>query len=385
MTKKSKSTDQEPRRPLPAWFSEAGLGIFIHWGPFAIPAYAPVPEPGVSFPDLLRVDPRHMGERMPYSEWYRNAMTIEGSPTAMHHRRVWNDAPYEDFQAMFESGLDNWDPGAWADLFRQSGAKYVVMVTKHHDGYCLWPTEQRHPNRPGWFSKRDMVGELAVAVRECGMRFGVYYSTGLDWSFNHFPIREIVDAVGCTPRSDEYLRYMSGQLEELIQRYEPSVLWADIGTPPGFEVTDFKERLLARIPDAVINDRWDHPVPGTGSKLGRMIWNNLFALVIPRSKPKPFYPGRHAAADFRTAEYSVPDGPTSYAWEATRGMGSGFGFNAEETDAHRIDPDELVQMYRDVRSAGGNMLLNVGPLADGTISEAEALRLRRLGESISGT
>src|SRR5690606_28459900 len=97
-------------RPLPAWFREAGLGIFIHWGLFAVPAFAPVPEPGKSPPDLLREDPRHMGERLPYSEWYLNALTIPGSATARHHRAVWNDARYEDFQPLFEAGLGRWDP-----------------------------------------------------------------------------------------------------------------------------------------------------------------------------------------------------------------------------------------------------------------------------------
>lgn len=370
-------------RPLPSWFREAGLGIFIHWGPFAVPAFAPVPEPGKSLPDLLREDPRHMGERLPYSEWYRNAMAIPGSPTARHHRAVWNDAPYEEFQPLFEAGLERWDPEAWAALFAASGAGYVVLVTKHHDGYCLWPTEVRHPSRSGWHAPRDIVGELAAAVRARGLRFGVYYSTGLDWSVHHLPIREIVDSPGCIPRSAEYLRYMSDQLDELVERYSPSVVWADIGTPPGFDVAAFKARLLRRVPDAVINDRWDHPMPGSGTALGRWLLNGLFAYFARRSSAdQPFYPGRHPLADFRTPEFSWPARPVDFVWETTRGMGSGFGHNAAETDAHRIDPDELVALYRNVRAAGGNLLLNVGPLADGTIPESEASRLGHLGRAV---
>ncbi|MBS1848218.1 MAG: alpha-L-fucosidase [Actinobacteria bacterium] len=367
------------RRPLPDWFAEAGLGMFVHWGPFAVPAYAPLPEPGVTLVDLLQRDPRHMGARLPYSEWYFNAMRIPESATARHHRDVWHDAPYEAFRDVFEAGLDAFDAAAWADLFVEAGASYVVLVTKHHDGYCLWPTDVRHPMGRRWASSRDLVGEVAAAVRQRGLRFGVYYSTGLDWSVSHLPIRELIDSPGCIPRDPDYVRYVTEQLDELVDRYEPSVVWADIGTPKGFDVAGFKKHLLARVPDAVINDRWDPPLAGSQYRFSRWLWNNLVAGVVGRMGDDPFLPGRHPLADFRTPEYSVPNGSVDYAWEATRGLGAGFGHNAQETDAHRIDPDELVALYRSIRAAGGRLLLNVGPLADGSISEAEASRVRHLG------
>lgn len=364
---------------MSTWFAEAGLGIFIHWGPFAVPAFAPTLGPGESLPELLRVDPRHLGERMPYSEWYRNAMTIPSSPTARHHHEVWHDAPYDDFQGIFEAGLDDWDPRGWAELFAASGARYVVMVTKHHDGYCLWPSEVRHPNRQGWHASRDFVGEVAAAVRAVGLRFGVYYSTGLDWSVHHEPIRELVDSPACIPNTPDYVRYVTEQLDELVERYEPSVVWADIGTPKGFDVAAFKARLVAAVPDALINDRWDPPLPGVRRPLVRRALNTIVAWAAPRGSDKPFLPGRHRLADFRTPEYSLPGAGFAAPWETTRGLGAGFGHNAAETDDLRIDPDDLVRLYRDVRSAGGNLLLNVGPRAEGTIVEAEAARVRHLG------
>ncbi len=365
--------------PIPSWFPEAGLGIFIHWGLFTIPAFAPTLEPGRSLPELLREDPRNMGAQMPYSEWYANAMRIPDSPTARHHRDVWRDADYRSFQEPFEAGLDDWDPEAWADLFAASGAKYVVMVTKHHDGYCLWPSEVRHPKRSGWHSTRDLVGEVAEAVRARGLRFGVYYSTGLDWSVEHLVIRQIVDSPGCIPRSVDYARYVTEQLDELVDRYEPSVVWADIGAPKGFDVGGFKARLHRRVPDAVINDRWDPPLRGTGSAFGRRIYNGVFAKLASRMGDQPFLPGRHRLADFRTPEYSLPGPDVTYRWEATRGTGAGFGYNAAETEAHRIDPDALVALYDGIRAAGGNLLLNVGPKADGTILDSEATLVRHLG------
>lgn len=320
-----------------------------------------------------------MGAQMPYSEWYANAMRIPDSPTARHHRDVWRDADYRSFQEPFEAGLDDWDPEAWADLFAASGAKYVVMVTKHHDGYCLWPSEVRHPKRSGWHSTRDLVGEVAEAVRARGLRFGVYYSTGLDWSVEHLVIRQIVDSPGCIPRSVDYARYVTEQLDELVDRYEPSVVWADIGAPKGFDVGGFKARLHRRVPDAVINDRWDPPIPGIRRPVVRRALNGAVALLAPRGADKPFLPGRHRLADFRTPEYSLPGPRFTASWETTRGLGAGFGHNAAESEAHRIAPADLTALYRQVRDRGGNLLLNVGPRADGTITEAEARRVRHLG------
>src|SRR5690606_319674 len=116
------------------------------------------------------------------AEWYDNALRDPTSPTSAHHRQHHGDAPYDAFRAPFDAASQAFDAGAWADLFARAGARYVVFVTKHHDGYCLWPTDVPNPWKPGWNSERDFVGELAEAVRARGMRFGLYYSGGLDWT-----------------------------------------------------------------------------------------------------------------------------------------------------------------------------------------------------------
>jgi alpha-L-fucosidase len=100
-------------------------------------------------------------------------MSYPDSATAKHHTATYGDAPYADFKPVFEQHLnEGWDPDEWADLFYKAGAKYVVLVTKHHDGYTLWPSAVANPNRENWGSQRDLVGELAKAVRARGMRFG---------------------------------------------------------------------------------------------------------------------------------------------------------------------------------------------------------------------
>ena len=92
--------------------------------------------------------------------------------------------------AQFLAGHRGWNPDEWADLFARAGARYVVLVTKHHDGVLLWPSAHRNPHKQGWQSERDIVGELAAAVRDRGMRFGTYYSGGLDWTFGGLPITD---------------------------------------------------------------------------------------------------------------------------------------------------------------------------------------------------
>src|SRR4029077_15420882 len=166
----------------------------------------------------------------PYTEWYWNAIKVPESESAQHHKEVFKGAPYQDFRAPFLKGLEQWDPGAWADLFAAAGARYVGLVTKHHDGFCLWPSAVPNPHEKDWTSPRDVVGELARAVRERGLRFGVYYSGGIDWTFNREPLRTLADFMGSTPGGD-YPDYAEAQTRELIARYSPSVLWNDISWP----------------------------------------------------------------------------------------------------------------------------------------------------------
>ncbi|MBM3891115.1 MAG: hypothetical protein FJ388_18540, partial [Verrucomicrobia bacterium] len=157
------------KRPIPAWFADAKFGIFIHWGPYSVPAWAPVGT---------------------YSEWYQywlQSKTCSGNshpkPTAVtdYHTRVYGaDFSYYQFGEMFKA--QDYDPAAWAELFVQSGARYIVATSKHHDGFCMWPNQHANKafGRP-WNSmdagpKRDLVGELKAAVEKTPVKFGLYYS-----------------------------------------------------------------------------------------------------------------------------------------------------------------------------------------------------------------
>jgi len=240
-------------RPCPDWYAQPQLGIFIHWGMFAIPAYAPAE---VSITELFRTDYDRAMAFGPYSEWYWNAMRVPGSPTEAHHAHLHGGRPYEDFRGAFEEAARHFDAEKWAQMFADSGAGYVVFVTKHHDGYCLWPTQVENPHKPGWHSTRDYVGELAEAVRARGMKFGVYYSGGLDWTFHFTPISNFGDMLACVPTSGDYVRYADAQVRELIRRYKPSVVWNDIAWPSEDNQKQLFEDYYAAVPDGVVNDRW---------------------------------------------------------------------------------------------------------------------------------
>ena len=229
------------KRPTPQWFSDAKFGIFIHWGIYSVPAFAPVGK---------------------YAEWYWNALSKgpmennKPNPTYEFHKRVYGENfPYADFAPMFKAEL--YDPAHWADVFERSGARYVVLTSKHHDGFALWPNEQANKawSRP-WNAtvtgpRRDILGDLTDAVRKRGIRMGYYYSL-YEW-YNPLwkadPKRYAVE-------------HMHPQFKDLVTRYKPAIIFSDgEWDMPG---EDWKSpELLAWLfnespvkNDVVINDRW---------------------------------------------------------------------------------------------------------------------------------
>ena len=337
-------------RPVPRWFQDAGFGIFIHWTAASVPAYAPV---GASPFDLAATSgwEKAMAES-PYVEWYQNSLAIAGSPVQRHHEQVYGNLPYDAFVTTFLAGIREWDPAPWAELFSEAGARYVVLVTKHHDGVLLWPSDSPNPFRGNaWQSERDVVGELGDAVRSRGMRFGTYYSGGLDWTFGGLPITDLLSLIGAIPQTRDYLAYVDRHWREIIERYKPAVLWNDIGHPGAADLDSLFAFYYDQVPDGVVNNRFDFLRQTSGA----------------------------VHCDFITPEYSTDADPSGRKWETCRGMGTSFGYNAQETERDYLSVDALTAMLGDVTSRGGNLLLNVGPMADGTIPPAQIERLRGIG------
>lgn len=343
--------DVNPRQ-VPEWYAGAKLGIFVHWGLYSVPAWAPTTG---SLDQVIAEEGWEAWFRAsPYAEWYQNTLRIENSPTAKHHAATYGNAPYEAFAPAFNEAVSGWDPAAWAELFRDVGARYVVMTTKHHDGFLLWPSEHKNPHQGEWQTKRDLVDELTKAVREAGMRMGLYYSGGLDWTFIPLVIRDVSDLWQCIPQSDKYVHYADAQWRELIERYEPAILWNDIGMPRAFPVQQLFDDYYAAVPDGLVNDRF-----AIGGQMEE------------REHAAPF--------DISTPEYRSYSEITPEKWESTRGIGFSFGYNLNEGDESLLSVEALVHLLVDVVSKNGNLLLNTGPMADGTIPAGQRDRLLGLG------
>jgi alpha-L-fucosidase len=289
--------------------------------------------------------------------------------------------PYDGFVTQFrDEMIPGWDAKAWATFFARAGARYVVLTTKTEDGFLLWPSGHRNPHKDGWQSKRDAVGDLAAAVRAEGLRFGTYYS-GWDWTFGGLTPGSNEE----TPATEEYRAYVDAHWRELIERYQPSVLWGDYAYPGGSDtrrgkldpavknhIEDLFRFYLARVPNGVINNRFDNASQNAGM----------------------------LHVDFVTPEYAVEPNrepperlmKNKYKWEANRGLGTSYGYNAQEGESSYMRPEELIHMFVDIVSRGGNLLINVGPMSTGEIPWLQARPLLELGwwlrtngEAIYGT
>jgi len=334
-------------RPVPTWFTDAKLGIFIHWGPYSVPAWA---EPTG---ELGAVDRATWFRHNPYAEWYFNTIRFPDSPAHKHHEQTYGGAPYDNFLDAWKA--ENWDPADWATLFARAGARYVVPTTKHHDGVALWDapsTGGRNTVARG--PKRDLVGDLATAVRTAGLRYGVYYSGGLDWHITDFPPFDSGDAVGGASRPTDaaYAAYAYLHVQDLIDKYSPDVLWNDIEWPDAGKhsgslgLLQLFKNYYAAVPEGVVNDRW-----------GRT---------------------HH---DYQTSEYQAGlENEASASWENCRGIGLSFGYNQIEDESNSLDAHGVIRHLVDIVSRGGNLLLDVGPTADGLIPAVQRRALEGLGD-----
>lgn len=312
------------QRGYPQWFSDAKLGIFIHWGVYSVPAFA---------------------SNEGYAEWYyRGLQTDDGERKAFQERVYGEGFRYEDFAPHFKAEL--WNPDEWAELFEKSGAKYVLLVSKHHDGYCLWPSQYA----PEWNTMdigphRDICGELTEAVRARGLKMGFYYSLPEWTSPLHRWYESPDDSI------TEYVdTHMIPQFKELVTRYKPSILFTDGEWRNSAEQWHARELISWYYntvgDEAIVNDRW-----GGG--------------------------GQHG---FRTPEYSAGITLTDRPWAECRGLGRSFGLNRNEPLSNYLSSDELIRHFATLVAAGGGMTLNVGPAADGKIPLLQQERLIDLGE-----
>ena len=342
----------------PDWYHDAKFGIFIHWGLYSVPGWAtPIGEPG-------NFEWEYYYKNMPYAEWYLNSLKIDGSPTQKHHYQTYGeDFDYYDFIPEFNQALQNWDPREMADIIEKSGAKYTVLTTKHHDGFTLWPSRVVNTNFPPEQPTvaRDVVGELTQAARSKGLKMGLYYSGGLDWSFSKVPVTHIRHVFTTGPQGADYAAYVDAHYKELINNYEPELIWNDIGYPKLGDLETILANYFFQVPEGTVNSRWQ--------------------------RKEQNYTG-----DFLSREYSHLDSITPFKWESCRGIGFSFGYNQLEGEDEYMSAREVVHLLIEVVSKNGNLLLNIGPKADGSIPELQKKALlatgdwlRKNGDAIYGT
>jgi alpha-L-fucosidase len=322
------------------WWREARFGLFIHWGLYAVPA-------------------GEWNGKTNYAEWIRNNAQIPLEE-------------YEKFVQMFDPKEFNADE--WVRMAKDAGMKYIVITSKHHDGFCLFDSRFTDFDIMSTPFKRDVLKELSEACRKQGIKLGFYYSI-MDWHHpDYLPRRDWEkDRPTAGANFDRYVQYMKNELKELLTNYGPiGVLWFDgeweatWNEKYGRELYQYVRSLQ---PDIIINNR----------------------VGASRSGMEGFSQGKESAGDFGTPEQQIPaTGLPGLDWETCMTMNDNWGYNSH--DSNWKSAKDLTLMLSDIASKGGNFLLNDGPRADGqfpplstTLLAEIGAWLRMNGESIYGT
>lgn len=322
---------------FPEWFQDAKFGIFIHWGIYSVPAFG--------------------------TEWYARNMYMQNSPEYDYHLKKYGnhkDFGYKDFIPMFTA--EKFSADEWVKLFKESGAKYVVPVAEHHDGFAMYDSELNLWNAMKMGPKRDILGLLRAAVKKEGLIFGLsthraenawFYGEGMK-----FP-SDVQDSTNTLygerlERNQVNERFMREYLEhtyELIQKYQPELMWFDWtvnspGVMPYFNkfMAYYYNTALDWGKEVVVNTKYGYPKDV-------MVWD------VERGKS---------------------DEMKRYPWQTDTSIGKKSWSYVE--DEENKTPEQVVHDLVDIVSKNGNLLLNVGPRVDGTITEEQQAVLTGIGK-----
>lgn len=286
-----------------AWFNEARYGLFIHWGPYAVAGRG---------------------------EWVRNRERISQAEYAEKYARHFT--------------AERYDPAEWAKLAVDAGMGYVVLTTRHHDGYCLWDTKTTDYNAAKLGPERDLVRPFVEAVREAGLKVGFYYSFA-DWSHADYPDAYARDWPTGWPDESKrrsFVEYTRRQLEELMTGYGTiDMLWYDGCIPSPTGGADTNSQVYQWQPDILINERNGGPY------------------------------------DFECSEQTIKPAAAGMSWEACLTLNENWGYHAG--DDNWKSPRQVAKMLLECAGGGGNLLINAGPRADGTIPGETEKILREVG------
>ena len=314
------------KRPVPQWFRDSKFGIFIHWGVYSVPGF------------------RSKGE---YAEWYQNGLNSGDTAVIAYHKKQYGNLTYYQLADRFRAALFN--PDEWARLIEKSGARYVVLTSKHHDGFALWPSKEATRdwgfpwNAVDAGPHRDLLGDLFAAIRKTSVHPGLYYS-----------LYEWYNPIWLKDRKEYVTKHAWPQMKDLIDTYHPEVFWTDGEWDEPAETWKSQEFLAwlyneSPVKDKVVTyDRWGRGV--------RFKHGGVF-----------------------TPEYQPDVNFSDHYWEESRGMGYSYGYNRNEDSWDYNTAETLIGMLVDKVSGGGNFLLDIGPDGDGKIPPIMEERLLQIG------
>ena len=315
------------QRPVPQWFKDAKFGIFIHWGVYSVPGWS---------------------SKGQYAEWYQNGLNSGDTARIAYQKKKFGGLTYYQLADQFKAELYN--PDEWAQIIEKSGAKYVVLTSKHHDGFANWPSKEtakawNFPWNAGTTGPhRDLLGDLFTAIRKTSVHPGMYYS-----------LYEWYNPILLTDRPRYVSDYMWPQMKDLINTYKPEVFWTDgdwDGSDSLWKSREFLSWLYNESPvkDKIVTyDRW-----GSGIRF------HHGGVYTPEYQPN---------VDF-----------ADHYWEESRGMGFSYGYNRGEDSWDYNSAKALVLQLIDKVSRGGNFLLDIGPDEHGKIPPIMEEHLLQIGD-----
>ena len=342
--------------PLPEWFDDAKLGMFVDWGLYSIGAWAPRTPEGAMYPD-----------------WYLFRMYEQPETKAFHAKTFGADFQRDDFIPLFTAA--EYDPEAIAQLAVDAGMKYIVPFCKHHDGFCLWDCEHTKRNAVNSGAKRDLIKPLVAACEKHALKFGFYYSVD-EWEYpvvndkgeksvrywSQGPVRvgpydetAMKGKIGGKiPVHDFVNEYIVPQANDFITKYDPDLIWFD---------GEWDQSVEERHTRDIVSYFYNH---AEGRKLVAV--NDRYAQGT-----------RAKHGDFYTSEFHDGNQTLTHKWEECRSIGQSYGFNRDDTEETVLSSEKLVHLFVDIVSEGGNFLLMVNLTGSGAVPEMYAKRLKDLG------
>ena len=351
------------KAPVPQWWDDGKFGIFIHWGPYSVAGY--------------KYQNRGYAEAIT-ADLYRNPQNY----VAFMREKFGATPPefgYKDMVPLFKA--ENWDPAEWARLFKQAGARYVIPTAEHHDGFMNWDSKLSPWSATSKGPMRDLVGDLGKAVREQGLVYGVsYHRERHPGRFAHAdavvarPFDQVVEEIRRMPEaaslygpfeySDAFIADYVARWKELESKYQPDFMWLDdipifrngAGHP---QIIKYEAAIRRMIADYL----------NGAESTGRKVYFN--------NKGKtPNWPVGAGCLEADNLHLETI-GPR---WQNPATLGTSYAYMAEEERLELYKtPAELIRLLCDVVSKNGNLLLNIGPRADGTIPEGMQTRLLAMG------